>query len=102
MNEAKTTSVVAVLGADVVTTVAHVADEIAPVPSADVPLAIVEVRPPAAERLFAAAVATPVPGVVEQSAVPFDRSAHAACDNCPPEAFTAPESVPYPASTTSE
>ena len=68
MNEAMTTSVVAVLVAVVVTTLAHAADPIAPVPSADVPLAMVDVRPPADESVAATAVATPVPGVAVASA----------------------------------
>jgi hypothetical protein len=61
LNEASTTSVVAVLVAAVVTAVAQAADAMALVPSADVPLAIVAVIPPAAERLAASAVTTPVP-----------------------------------------
>lgn len=61
LNPHQITSVVAVPVAEVVTAVAQAADDIALVPSAEVPLMTVVERPPAAERLTAAAVATPVP-----------------------------------------
>ena len=51
----------AVLVADVVTAEAQVPELIAPVPSADVPLAMVEVTPPLELRAFPRAVPTPVP-----------------------------------------
>ncbi len=61
LKDAVRTSVVATFVALTVTTVAQAAEEIEEVPSAAVPLAIVVVRPPAAERLFASAPITPVP-----------------------------------------
>jgi len=48
----------------VVTTVAQAVEAMEEVPRADVPLAMVVVRPPAADRLLPMAVTTPVPVVV--------------------------------------
>lgn len=70
LKPASMTSVVAVPVAEVVTTVAHVADEIALVPNAEVPEAIVVEKPPLAPGAEARAVRTPAPVVVVEGAAP--------------------------------
>lgn len=70
LKPAMMTSVVAVLVAEVVTTVAQVPDEMALVPRADVPDAIVVEKPPFAPGADAKAVNTPDPVVVVAGAAP--------------------------------
>ena len=70
MKPAMITSVVAVFVAEVVTTDAHAPDEIALVPRAEVPEAIVVLKPPADPGAMPNAVRTPLPVVVVAGAAP--------------------------------